>query len=442
MTKFHHTITTDNITVLAGGQIIQIPSTHVGFKALAEHLKSPNHDLDTIRNIADKRAALGRLTAGQVSVIGSTVYYKGVPVRSALAKRLVELTDSGFDATPWALFMDKIMQNPSEVSRERLFEFLDRWKAPLTAEGNFVAFKGVNDDYSSTRNDPKGNKVYNTPGAVVEMPREDVVEDPNITCASGLHACASHYLDGFWGTKNHVLALEINPIDVVSIPIDYNLSKMRVCRYTVIGDIEDTRHRDSIEQAHLVSADTNGRVSAAAPQPLTSESFTPAPPQHFYNGEPYIKTDNGFDEGSVVLVNETGEVGIVLYMYEVDFADPEHPQNTAWMDGEIAGGDVPDMVCANVQLEDGTNRSFVFADEDSAGLTVLEAAYDEDEDDDEEDVSVDGLSFYHDQTGRTFTAQQVIDGVAIHGQRGFERTFGVPRTTLQDWLRRANAAGY
>jgi hypothetical protein len=444
MAKFHHTITASNITVLAGGQVIQIPSTHAGFAALAAHLQEPSHDLDTIRQLADKREALARLTAGQVTVMGSTVYYRGVPIRSALSNRLIELTDSGYDATPWALFMDKVMQNPSENSRERLFEFLDRWKAPLTPDGNFVAFKGVKEDYSSTRTRPDGTKVYNRPGDTVEMPREEVVEDPNVTCASGLHACASHYLDCFWGTQNKVLALEINPADVVSIPTDYNLSKMRVCRYTVIGDVEDERHRDRIEHAQVIDQNENGRVVPVEPAPLVlkqeqridemrDETFT-------YEGQTYVGTEEDFDEGDIVVCNDTGLTGRVLERGEIDYRDDDHPEHDEWQNGDVAGSDLDDYQIAVVALEDGTEKTWVWRDGDQWPGDRLELV--EDEDEPEVDLGDDVLTFDHEQTGRSFTAPQLLASVRELGQRGFARKYGVPRTTLQDWLRRAAEAGY
>lgn len=435
MAKFPFTITTSNITVFTDGQIVKIPSTHSGFKALAEHLQGAEHDAQTIKDLADKRVALSRLTAGYVTIMGSTVYYKGVPIRTALSDRLVKLTDEGFDATPWALFMDKVMQNPSENSRERLFAFLERWDAPLTPDGDFIAFKGVREDYSSTRTDPNGNKVYNYPGTVVKMPREEVEENPDVTCASGLHACASHYLDSFWSTQNKVLALAINPRDVVSIPIDYNLSKMRLCRYEVIGDVEDDRHRSRIESSQVVDQNENGRVVPVEAEPLVLN-------QDQRIDDDYVEVDTSIEIDGMVVEVSTGKVGKVVWEREVHYHDEDHPMHEEWLEGDASGYHIDPVIFVEVAFLDGTEGHGTYDPNlPSSTYDFLPVALSE-EDDENEVEDETGLEFEHDATGRTFTAPKLMATVNELGQRGFARKFGVPRTTLQDWLRRASEAGY
>lgn len=448
MAKFFFTVSDDNITVLVNGQMVRVPRTHSGFKGLAEHLKGAEHDADTILELADKRKAVARLSAGQVTVMGSTVYYKGVPVRTALSDRLIKLTDEGFDATPWALFMDKVMQNPSENSRERLFEFLERWDTPLTPDGDFVAFKGVNDDYSSTRNAPDGSKVYNRPGDTVEMPREQVVEDPNITCASGLHACASHYLDSFWGNRK-LIALSINPKDVVSIPIDYNLSKMRVCRYTVIGDVDDERHRDRIERSQVVDQNAEGRIVPVKAEPLVlgeaqrvDDLDSYAVDTYTYKGQAYRATYDDFAEGDIVVCGDTGRTGKVVAREEIDYRDSDHPEHDDWMNGDLAGDDIDDAQLAEIEFEDGSTTTWTWMEYGDWPGERLELIDDEDEPEDAFEPEDQTLTFEHEATGRVFTAPQLVASANELGQRGFARKYGVPRTTLQDWLRRAAEAGY
>jgi hypothetical protein len=43
-----------------------------------------------------------------------------------------------------------------------------------------------------------------------------------------------------------------------------------------------------------------------------------------------------------------------------------------------------------------------------------------------------GMTFSRD--GKDYAAQQIVDGVKEHGQRGYSAKTGVPRTTLQMWL--------
>lgn len=244
--QFPFTISDKSIAVFVNGTMYNIDNTHNGYAKLAEHLKQGEHDAETIETLADKKKFIELLSEGAVKVVGSTVYYKGSAVHSTLSNKLVSLLEAGYNAKPWARFLDKVMQNPSETSRKCLFDFLDRFDAPLTEDGNFLAFKGVRDDYL----DVHTGTMDNSPGKVVSMPRDQVVEDPNQTCASGLHACASKYLDGFW-SGHKVIVVSINPKDVVSVPADYDYSKMRVCEYYVIGDAVDERSVETLNKAKM-----------------------------------------------------------------------------------------------------------------------------------------------------------------------------------------------
>jgi hypothetical protein len=70
------------------------------------------------------------------------------------------------------------------------------------------------------------------------VPRNCVDEDPDRTCSHGLHVCSFDYLPHFSHANGHVVVCKVNPADVVAIPRDYNNTKMRVCRYEVVGEYE------------------------------------------------------------------------------------------------------------------------------------------------------------------------------------------------------------
>jgi hypothetical protein len=67
------------------------------------------------------------------------------------------------------------------------------------------------------------------------MERNQVDDDKDHTCSTGLHFCSQDYLNHFSGEQ--VMILKINPRDVVSIPADYSDTKGRCCRYEVIGEL-------------------------------------------------------------------------------------------------------------------------------------------------------------------------------------------------------------
>ncbi len=238
MAQFPYMLSNESATVFFEGRVLQVLNTDARFEPLVEHLKLPQHDRDVLEGLLDKPKQIARLTEGLVEVREDTVFYKGEAVHDTLAQKLVTLIDSGFDARPWARFMSNLMENPSYRSREQLYQFLEKHGAPITPDGCFIALKNVQGDFK----DIHSGTFDNSPGRVVSMPRQNVDDDQNRTCSSGLHACASPYLDHFYTSGGKTVAVKINPRDVVSIPGDYNFAKLRVCQYEVISEV----NRDDI----------------------------------------------------------------------------------------------------------------------------------------------------------------------------------------------------
>jgi hypothetical protein len=79
--------------------------------------------------------------------------------------------------------------------------------------------------------------MNNAPGQVLEMERNEVDDDQNRTCSTGLHFCSESYLSCFGDSTSRTVIVKINPRDVVSIPNDYNNAKGRACRYEVVGEL-------------------------------------------------------------------------------------------------------------------------------------------------------------------------------------------------------------
>lgn len=130
-------------------------------------------------------------------------------------------------------FLDKLILNPSVSAIKMLYTFISHNNIEISDDGDLIAFKAVNADFK----DIHSRTIDNSVGRVVKMDRSTVVEDPSVTCASGLHACSWQYLtqSGFGSSNdNRYLKVKINPKDVVSVPNDYNGTKMRCCEYTVI----------------------------------------------------------------------------------------------------------------------------------------------------------------------------------------------------------------
>ncbi|MHA1290409.1 MAG: hypothetical protein ACTSPB_23760 [Candidatus Thorarchaeota archaeon] len=142
--------------------------------------------------------------------------------------------------------MTNLKDNPSKRAVDELYGFLEKNLLPLTPDGHFVAYKKVRDNYMDIHSGTFNNSV----GQICEMARNEVDEDKDRTCSSGLHFCSLEYLPSFGGwSGSRVMLVKINPRDVVSIPSDYNNSKGRACRYEVIGEhtTERTQDRDTTD---------------------------------------------------------------------------------------------------------------------------------------------------------------------------------------------------
>lgn len=170
-------------------------------------------------------------------------YYKGYMLKNYLAQKIIETktkaNETGEDLKhllrPMFMFLDNLLENPSLNSVSQLYRFVEHTKLPLTEDGCLLAYKIIRKDYT----DKHTGKMDNSIGATVSMERNQVTDDPNQTCSSGLHFCSYNYATGFFNNSNHdrMVVIKINPSDVVSIPTDYNNEKGRCCKYEVLYEI-------------------------------------------------------------------------------------------------------------------------------------------------------------------------------------------------------------
>lgn len=79
------------------------------------------------------------------------------------------------------------------------------------------------------------------------MSRNQVNEDATQTCSHGLHVANWDYAHNVYsaGSDAVMLEVEVNPADVVAVPVDYNQAKMRVCKYKVLGVVTQP-HEDGV----------------------------------------------------------------------------------------------------------------------------------------------------------------------------------------------------
>ena len=160
------------------------------------------------------------------------VHVDGEALPDALSTRVLDFFNQGLPFQPLLKFWSKLKANPSFNSRQMLFKFLEHNGHPITTEGNFIAYRAVNEEFK----DKRTGKMDNSVGAVVEVPRSQVDDNPNNTCSYGLHVATACYASGFMSGGDKLLDVEVDPSDVVAVPTDYNGTKMRVSKFKLVAE--------------------------------------------------------------------------------------------------------------------------------------------------------------------------------------------------------------
>ena len=233
--NFPRIVTTRSIVITHEGETLTVKSDDPTYGRLLEAIRSENWD--DVPALLSPKQAVKTLSNGQLYVDGSQVILQEEdgaewPVPGALNDCLLMHLQENLPLGGLVNFAKNLRQNPSRRSVHQLFGWIESANLTITEDGCFLAWKRVNDDFT----DIHSGTVDNSVGAVVEMPRNEVDDDPTRHCSHGYHVCSWDYLRNFGGSR--VLQIKVNPADVVSVPTDYNNTKMRVCRYEVMQEVE------------------------------------------------------------------------------------------------------------------------------------------------------------------------------------------------------------
>ena len=219
------------ILVIDGKSHTVSKDTHIAYDKIIDALKAK--DWDALHDLVEPKKAIVDFGKGYVSISDNKVMWKGQPFHNALATRMIEMYQDGFPIDPMVRFVENLMQNPSKRSVDQVYGFLEKNKLPITEDGYFLAYKRVRSDYLDVHSGTISNHI----GAVVEMDRNLVDDNPDSHCSVGLHFCSESYLGHFGSVSDPIMILKISPADVVSIPADYNGAKGRCCKYEVVAQV-------------------------------------------------------------------------------------------------------------------------------------------------------------------------------------------------------------
>ena len=173
------------------------------------------------------------------------VTYEGERLPTALADKVRSIIAEGLPVTLFKKFWESLQANPSANSVRQLYDFLSYKELPITEDGSFIAYKGVQKDGWSCHGNKNtkvlqgevsdSGKIKNNVGDTIEVLRRDVDDERSNHCSFGLHVGSLDYAESF---APKVLVVKVNPADVVSVPDDCSCQKCRVAKYEVIDSFD------------------------------------------------------------------------------------------------------------------------------------------------------------------------------------------------------------
>ncbi len=222
------------VKIIADGKDYFISASAPQFLKAFEAFKAK--DWDTFIGIADPSIKIKSLFAkyDTVEVKDGSLYVDGDVVDSVVSERLIQMLSNEVDVLPVLKFVHRLRLNPSSRAVNELYTFLEHKCLPLTESGTFLAYKAVRPNYR----DKHSGKFDNSVGQILEMPRNKVDDDKLRGCSYGFHAGTLQYASDFACADDKIVLVEIDPADVVSIPVDCEFQKLRTCRYKVVEEFE------------------------------------------------------------------------------------------------------------------------------------------------------------------------------------------------------------
>jgi len=219
----------NSVVLLFDGKTFNIHRDDFRYPDIANCIRK--NQLNKIPKIVDMEAAFSykglKLIDGQLEI-------KGEKLPTDLNDMVMSYRKDGIPFDSIIKFWGKLKQNPSYDTRSRLFEFITSNKLLLTDDGCFVGYRGVTEDFK----DGHSRKFDNKPGKVCKMPRSAVDDNPNNSCSNGLHIGSYSHANGF---GSRMVAVKVDPVDVVVVPNHCSTQKMRVCKFKVLEEVSNEK---------------------------------------------------------------------------------------------------------------------------------------------------------------------------------------------------------
>lgn len=231
--------------IFSDGTVKPFEQSHATYDALVTALRSGASE-EEILALATPALGVGKELmelSERVVYDNGNIFFDGDVLNGSLADHIIKILQEGGGRAKYAslvAFLEKLYTNPDRKAVEGLYDFIVRYGITIAPDGDFIAYKGVDNDAFSIHAGYgivdgvvfEHAKLKNEVGSVVTIPRSKV--DPNQLhgCSTGLHAGSHAYASSF---ASLLLTVKINPRDVVSVPHDFDFQKIRTCRYVVIA---------------------------------------------------------------------------------------------------------------------------------------------------------------------------------------------------------------
>ena len=247
-----YTITYSELSFVLNGTQITIQKSDEKYPSILEAVKGSDYEkLDTliitetsIKNNIEKflnEENIGSLISDdyedtkviKIEIVDKTLICNGKKFGGKLSLEFIKYAaqNDAITVAQFKRFIYNCSLNPSMDSVKELYDFVIKNTLKVTPSGTILLYKWVKDNYF----DAHTGKFDNSPGKTVWMDRKKVNSNRNETCSNGLHLCSF----GYSKFSQRLLICELHPKNSVSIPADYNQSKMRCCEYSVLIDVTE-----------------------------------------------------------------------------------------------------------------------------------------------------------------------------------------------------------
>jgi len=195
------------ILILSDNTKVRVEKTDKNYPKVLKTFELPQDEQDDAIKALLNPVLLGKkavTSAEGFEVIDDQIFYQGERLPAALEQKVLSIMQDGLPLDHFAKFWERLQNNPSATSINELVDFLSYKELPITEDGFFIAYKGVDSDYWSVKGNTSTKvtqgtvdgigRILNSIGAIIEVPRRQVDDNRANECSHGLHVGSLDYV--------------------------------------------------------------------------------------------------------------------------------------------------------------------------------------------------------------------------------------------------------